>query len=397
MGCFAINAILLAVFVPNFLRARMYGQWTACQSNLKNVATALEMYGQDNQGQYPPEIRKLVPGYLRQIPTCPAAGADSYTVTYQVSLEPDLYSYSCSGLHHSPEGSPSYNAHQGLIPGPPPHRSNETSVGDVFIAFVLSAGCSWSFLAHLLMVWPEPLPETEAILKSRPLLARLNWLSWPLLCLILSTLIGWAIPLEGWLGRFCLGAFLGPFLAQLLVRLGVGLWRRLSPSERPGDVPRPRPGLGPKLGDPHLVEVVLSGRQKRLADWFTQGLPWLTLLVLTGVPSLGQQPLTALRGSLLGFAAGVILVFPVYKWGKRWSQELFQRQLEWVPGSGELILHRRRWGWPLSQPLGTQADVELVEPVDKQVSRLQVAGCQFLVPSGPWLNNLQDHLPARES
>lgn len=176
----------------------------------------------------------------------------------------------------------------------------------------------------------------------------------------------------------------------------MGLWRRLSPSERPGDVPRPRPGLGPKLGDPHLVEVVLSGRQKRLADGFTQGLPWLTLLVLTGVPSLGQQPLTALRGSLLGFAAGVILA-PRLQVGEALESRAFPATVGVGSGQRRVDLHRRRWGWPLSQPLGTQADVELVEPVDKQVSRLQVAGCQFLVPSGPWLNNLQDHLPARES
>lgn len=141
---------------------------------------------------------KPAPGYLRQIPTCPAAGADSYTVTYQVSLEPDLYSYSCSGSTIRPEGSPSYNAHQGLIPGPPPHRSNETSVGDVFIAFVLSAGCSWSFWlildgpAQRLCRKPRQFPQVPSLAGQAQLA------SWPLLCLILSTLIGWAIPLEGW-------------------------------------------------------------------------------------------------------------------------------------------------------------------------------------------------------
>ena len=40
----AIIAILAAILVPNFLRARAQGQRTACQSNLKNLSTALEMY-----------------------------------------------------------------------------------------------------------------------------------------------------------------------------------------------------------------------------------------------------------------------------------------------------------------------------------------------------------------
>jgi hypothetical protein len=399
MGCFAVCAILASVFVPNFLRARAYNQWIACKSNLKNLATALEMYGTDNQGHYPAQAGRIVPRYLRQIPTCPAAGADSYTASYQVSMSPDTFSLACSGLHHSPDGAPSYHAEEGLIEGPLPRRSSLNSMGDAVVALFLVVGCLWTFVVQVAIAWPEPLPETESILKSRPRLARLNYLSWPGLCLFLAALIAWALPLEGWLGRFCLGSFLGTPLARWLVYLGGGLWRRLSPSETRTEAPRPRPrlGPGPRLDDPYVVEVALSGRQKQLAARFTGTVPWMTLILLTGVPALGQQPLTALRGSLLGFAAGMMVVFPAYRWARHWSQELFQRQLEWVPGSGELILHSRRWGRPHSLALGTQADVELIEVVDKKVSRLTVAGCPYLVPSGPWLKNLQNNLPPRES
>ena len=49
----AIIAILAAILVPNFLKARAQGQLTACKSNCKNLATALEMYASDNGGRYP--------------------------------------------------------------------------------------------------------------------------------------------------------------------------------------------------------------------------------------------------------------------------------------------------------------------------------------------------------
>ena len=46
----AIIAILAAILVPNFIRARAQGQLTACKSNLKNIGTAMEMYSTDWSG-----------------------------------------------------------------------------------------------------------------------------------------------------------------------------------------------------------------------------------------------------------------------------------------------------------------------------------------------------------
>ena len=74
----AIIAILAAILVPNFIRARAQGQVTACKSNLKNIATALEMYSTDYGGRFPTAIASggaLTPNYLRTLPTCPAAGS----------------------------------------------------------------------------------------------------------------------------------------------------------------------------------------------------------------------------------------------------------------------------------------------------------------------------------
>lgn len=112
---------LSAILVPNFVKARGQGQLTACKSNQSNLATGLEMWSADNQGRYPKEMSQLTPEYLKQIPTCPAAQADTYSQSYQVSSQPDLYTFYCQGHHHKPQvpaNFPQYNAMQGLIERP---------------------------------------------------------------------------------------------------------------------------------------------------------------------------------------------------------------------------------------------------------------------------------------
>src|SRR5438309_8241303 len=52
----AIIAILAAILIPNFLRARAQSQVAASKGNLKNVATALESYFVD-AAAYPQAYR----------------------------------------------------------------------------------------------------------------------------------------------------------------------------------------------------------------------------------------------------------------------------------------------------------------------------------------------------
>lgn len=116
-------AVAAAILVPNFIRARAQGQLTACKSNEKNIATALEMYSTDNAGRYPTSTAALVEGkYLRHIPTCPGAGRDTYSETYKVASMPDVYTFHCSGENHkganTPADYPQYNAVMGLVDRP---------------------------------------------------------------------------------------------------------------------------------------------------------------------------------------------------------------------------------------------------------------------------------------
>jgi len=120
-------AALSLILVPNFLRARARGQLTACKSNLKNIATALEMYATDNAGRYPQSLEKLVDSKLLNfIPTCPSAGKMTY-LDYQVVTNPDSFSFSCCGSNHKASfagyksdstGFPKYNAIEGLLDHP---------------------------------------------------------------------------------------------------------------------------------------------------------------------------------------------------------------------------------------------------------------------------------------
>lgn len=104
----AIIAILAAILIPNFTRARAQAQTAACLGNMKTIATALELYYTDNE-TYPPNLAKTpvdstfaktMDGYLNQIPVDPAAGAGKY---YEISdsQTSGVWSYTiwCPGAH----------------------------------------------------------------------------------------------------------------------------------------------------------------------------------------------------------------------------------------------------------------------------------------------------------
>jgi hypothetical protein len=121
---------MAAILIPNFIRARAQGQFIACKSNCRNIGTALEMYSSDFE-VYPSAMKKLVPKYLRTMPTCPASGSDTYSSSYLVRMNRDGkggdYIFFCSGSNHSAVGAPpnfpQYQSTTGLIDG----RSNYSS------------------------------------------------------------------------------------------------------------------------------------------------------------------------------------------------------------------------------------------------------------------------------
>ena len=119
LDAFAVGSVVAAILVPNFVRARGQGQATACKSNLKNIGTALEMYSTDHDGHFPSSLSQLVPSYLKWVPTCPSAGKDTYSPSFQASARPDAYTVICGGHNHGGAGLsptyPQYTSFQGLL------------------------------------------------------------------------------------------------------------------------------------------------------------------------------------------------------------------------------------------------------------------------------------------
>lgn len=85
-----------------------------CCQNLKNIATALEMYSTDHQGQYPKTLAQLPRNYLRKLPQCKQRN----TYHYRVGVRPDQFTLYCQGQNHAAEGGrpnlPRYNSMTGL-------------------------------------------------------------------------------------------------------------------------------------------------------------------------------------------------------------------------------------------------------------------------------------------
>lgn len=108
-------------------RPRAQGQLTACKSNLKNLATALEMYASDNQGLYPDLLSKVVDGrYLKTLPTCPSAQQMTYG-NYHNFDKRSNFVMCCGGDNHAraykaysapSRNFPAYRGDIGLIDHP---------------------------------------------------------------------------------------------------------------------------------------------------------------------------------------------------------------------------------------------------------------------------------------
>ncbi|MHB2019123.1 MAG: type II secretion system protein [Candidatus Xenobia bacterium] len=116
----AIIAILAATLVPTWRRAYDKSQYAACAANLEDISRGLEMYRTDN-GEYPNTLAALVPNYLKVIPTCPAASADTYTPGYQPDATTlQTYQVECNGDNHDniglSVGEPYFDCQYGLGP-----------------------------------------------------------------------------------------------------------------------------------------------------------------------------------------------------------------------------------------------------------------------------------------
>ncbi len=75
-----IIGILLAIAVPNFLRARESSRTRSCIANLRQIEAAKEQWAMDNKkgATDTPVQGDLAPTYVKSYPACPSGG--TYTI-----------------------------------------------------------------------------------------------------------------------------------------------------------------------------------------------------------------------------------------------------------------------------------------------------------------------------
>jgi len=115
----AVIAVLAAVIIPNYVRSRGLGQASACKSNLRNLASAIESYMLDNAGRVPQVLADLPPLHINVIPTCPGGAANTCSGGYESSQNPAAYTIACQGSNHAgagiPPNLPQFASSQGLV------------------------------------------------------------------------------------------------------------------------------------------------------------------------------------------------------------------------------------------------------------------------------------------
>ena len=116
----AIIGIMASIMIPNFVRARAEAEMSACESNERNLANALDMYAVDNNGNYPTSsggpggMTLLTPNYMPGLPVCPTDQSQYYYET--ISTPIFKFTISCQGdftmllgpTNGGPPGSPHY-------------------------------------------------------------------------------------------------------------------------------------------------------------------------------------------------------------------------------------------------------------------------------------------------
>ncbi len=90
-----IIAVLLAIAIPNFMKARDTSRTKACVANLRQIDTGKVQYAMDAKLASGAAVAEanLVPDYIKDFPSCPAGG------TYTIGAIDTNPTCSTGGLH----------------------------------------------------------------------------------------------------------------------------------------------------------------------------------------------------------------------------------------------------------------------------------------------------------
>lgn len=87
----AILAILIAIAIPVYNTQKEKAARTAHNANVRVLETAVESYKQDNNGNLPDGLDKLVPDYIKSVPKVPAGaveGSEEYDIDKDGNIKP---------------------------------------------------------------------------------------------------------------------------------------------------------------------------------------------------------------------------------------------------------------------------------------------------------------------
>jgi competence protein ComGC len=116
---FIISSLVL-LLIPNFRWSMYKTQLAGCQSNLKMVSTALQLYANENEDYYPDDLTRLQPNYMKEIATCPSSGTNTYAAGYDLRSDKKSYTLHCKGKNHEnmklEEDQPYWSLIEGLKP-----------------------------------------------------------------------------------------------------------------------------------------------------------------------------------------------------------------------------------------------------------------------------------------
>jgi hypothetical protein len=395
MGIIALGVGVSLALLPRFQASLEQGRLTACKSNLKNIGTAAEMYATEHQGHYPKSLDQLFQEgqdgnllYLRNELRCPSDTHAEYL--YRMHPPPagatfEIFEVHCSAgpAHRLPYGQPGYNSEQGLTEGATPERPGYLATLWAMAKDapqIMTMGMALVFFLGSLAMRPDPPALALAILERSRALSWLSSLSWGLL--VSGTVAGlmWAsasLPFP--LFRLFLSTLLCGTLAHGLVHLGWWVWQKLSPAETPASTSG-SVGARPALNaEGNIAVLVPSTSERALETTIRIGLPAFAGAMLVGLPALEGDPMDAFRLSMLGLGSAALVCFPTYLWAKAWAATLTRRELEWIPGTDQLLEHR--WDGRRRRILGTLAQVESVKEMENGYL-LAIAGQSFHLSRG---------------
>jgi len=114
----AVIAVLASIIMPKMGKTREKATLEACKQNIIKIEQAMEMYANENGGNYTPSLDPanrvnftlsyLTPNYLKSVPTCPTGHIYYIAHNYPSAGRFCIYPILASGMTVWPHGSAYY-------------------------------------------------------------------------------------------------------------------------------------------------------------------------------------------------------------------------------------------------------------------------------------------------